>query len=151
MIKFTCTFMELRIQRIDQSLPMPSYATAGSVAFDLYAREAMTVEPGTVALIPCNLRVAIPDGYVLLISSRSSTGRKKGLHVPLGVIDQDFRGPEDEMRIQAWNLSSVPTVVERGERIAQALVMPIERCALVEEAWEMAAEAGSRGGFGSTG
>ena len=141
--------MKLPITRVDTSLPLPAYATAGAVAFDLAARETTVIAPGNVALIPANIIVAVPDGHVLLVSSRSSTGRKKGLHVPLGVIDRDFCGPEDEVRIQAWNLGDAEVIVERGERIAQALVMPIAHCELVEMA--MAASEVSRGGFGTTG
>jgi dUTP pyrophosphatase len=141
--------MHLPVTRIDASLPLPAYATSGSAAFDLAARETTVVPPGQVALIPANVVVAIPEGHVLFISSRSSTGRKKGLHVPLGVIDRDYCGPEDELRIQAWNLTSEPVTVERGERVAQALLMPVARAELVEMATTTSAV--SRGGFGTTG
>ena len=141
--------MRLPVTRIDDALPLPTYATDGAAAFDLAARETTAIAPGQVALVPANIVVAIPEGHVLLISSRSSTGRKRGLHVPLGVIDRDYCGPEDEVRIQAWNLTDTPVTVERGERIAQALLMPVARAELVEMA--TAAGAVSRGGFGTTG
>lgn len=140
--------MELAVTRIDKSLPMPEYHTPGAVAFDLYARETTVIAPKAVVLVPTNLIVAVPAGHALLLSSRSSTAKKKGLIVPLGIIDQDFCGPEDEMRIQAWNLTDAPVTVERGERIAQALVVPITRPTLVERE-PQATE--SRGGFGTTG
>ena len=142
--------MELRITRIDPTLPMPEYQTPGSVAFDVYARESVTIAPKTIALIPTNLIVCVPEGYVLLLASRSSTPKKSGLLPPhgIGVLDQDYCGPKDEMLVQVWNFTDAPSVVERGQRIAQALIMPIERCTLVEA--PVTTEK-SRGGVGSTG
>lgn len=140
--------MELIVTRIDKTLPIPEYQTPGAVAFDVYARETITVAPKAVALVPSNLIVCVPPGYALLLSSRSSTAKKKGLIVPLGILDQDFCGPEDEMRIQVWNFTDTDVVIERGERVAQSLIVPIERCAIVERE-PQATE--SRGGFGTTG
>lgn len=142
--------MELRVSRIDKSLPMPEYQTPGACAFDLYARETTVIPPHAVVLIPSNLVVCVPQGHVLLVSSRSSTARKRGLLIPLGVIDQDYCGPEDEVKIQTLNFTDAPVTIERGDRFAQALVMPIERCALAEAA-PSADPAKNRGGFGSTG
>ncbi|OGL72692.1 dUTPase [Candidatus Uhrbacteria bacterium RIFCSPHIGHO2_02_FULL_60_10] len=142
--------MLLQITRLDESLPLPQYATAGSVAFDVYSREEMTVAPKTIALIPTNLIVKVPDGYALLLCSRSSTPLKKGLMIPhgLGIVDQDYCGPKDEMRAQVYNFTDAPVMVARGERIAQCLLVPANRCELQETAL---ATNESRGGFGSTG
>ncbi|MBU0625604.1 dUTP diphosphatase [Patescibacteria group bacterium] len=142
--------MQLPVTRIDKSLPLPKYETAGAVAFDLYARETVVIEPQTIALIPTNLIVQIPPGYALIIAARSSTPKKKGLSVPhgIGIIDQDYRGPKDELLAQLFNYTDVMVTVERGERIAQALIVPIARIELVEH--ELAT-AKNRGGFGSTG
>lgn len=141
--------MQLPITRIDPTLPLPQYATTGAAAFDLYARERTEVPPKQVARIPTNLIVRIPDGYVMLICSRSSTPTKKGLSVPhgIGVIDRDYCGSKDELLAQVYNFTDQPVTVERGERIAQAMVLPVASCAFVETA--PATE--SRGGFGSTG
>jgi len=135
--------------RIDKSLPMPEYKTPGAVAFDIYAREQTEIPPTALGYIPTNLIVRIPEGYCLLLASRSSTP-KKGLLVPhgMGLIDQDHCGPQDEMLVQVYNFTQAAVVVERGERIAQAMLVPIEKPELVEMA--VAAE-NSRGHFGSTG
>ncbi len=140
--------MDVKIKRVDPSLPLPRYETAGSVAFDLVCRETTAIPPGGVALLPSNVVIAIPAGFALLLSSRSSTARKKGLIVPLGIIDQDYRGPEDELRLQVVNLGKQTVTVERGERVGQALFVRIERAEWKEIA-EM--DAPSRGGFGTTG
>ncbi len=142
--------MRLNLTRVDRELPLPAYATAGSVAFDVYARTETTVAPKTVALIPTNLIVQVPEGYAFLLCSRSSTPVKKGLLTPhgFGIVDQDFCGPNDELRAQVYNFTDAPITVARGERIAQALLVPIAKCDLQETE---VATAASRGGFGSTG
>jgi len=141
--------MDLEISRIDKTLPIPTYATKGSVAFDVYAREETAIAAKRTALIPTNLIVRVPEGYVLFLASRSSTPLKKGLLPPhgIGVVDQDYCGPNDEMKVLVYNFTDAEVAVKRGERIAQALLMPVEKCRLVET--EMTGS--SRGGYGSTG
>ena len=137
------------IKRIDKSLPLPTYATAGSVGFDLLCREDMEIAPRTISLIPGNVIVQIPSGYMLMIALRSSTPRRKGLLIPngLGVIDQDYNGEGDEVMIQVYNFSDEVVQVKRGERIAQGLFIPVKQVA-----WNEVDTVGKgRGGFGSTG
>ena len=141
--------MKVKIFRVDKSLPLPIYETAGAVGFDLLAREKIEIEPNEIKLIPANVIVATPTGFALLITSRSSTPRKKGLTQPhgLGIIDQDYCGGEDEIKIQVHNFSDKKVVVERGEKIAQGLFVRCER-AEFEEIEKV--ETATRGGFGST-
>lgn len=139
----------VNIKRIDTDLPLPTYATAGSVGFDLLCREDTEIEPRTIELVPCNVIVHIPDGYMLLISMRSSTPRRKGLLIPngVGVIDQDYCGEGDELMAQVLNFREEAVTVTRGERIAQGIFIPIMRVS-----WNEVSEMGQgRGGFGSTG
>jgi dUTP pyrophosphatase len=144
--------MELRITRIDKDIPVPKYETPGACAFDVMARETTTVAPRSLGFIPTGLVVCVPDGHTLLLASRSSTPKKKGLLIPhgIGIVDQDYCGPEDELKVQVWNFTDAPVTVERGERVAQAMLMPIVRCELTEVA-ASTNPAKSRGGFGSTG
>ena len=142
--------MNVRIKRIDPTLPLPIYETKGSVGFDLVARKGMTIAPGSIELIPSNVIVEVPEGHMLVVASRSSTPRKKGLTPPhgFGIIDHDYCGPEDEVKIQVYNFSSESVIIERGEKIAQGVFVRIDKFEW-EEVDEMVRE--SRGGFGSTG
>ena len=142
--------MKIRLQRIDKGLPLPSYATVGSVGFDLLARETTVVEPGKIELVPANVIVEVPEGYMLIVASRSSTPKKKGLTPPhgFGVIDRDYCGPQDEIKIQVYNFSSEPVTVERGEKIAQGVFVRVDTFEF-EDVDTIREE--SRGGFGSTG
>ena len=137
------------IKRIDKTLPLPTYATAGSVGFDLLCREDTEIAPHILCLIPGNVIVQTPPGYMLMITLRSSTPRRKGLLIPhgLGVIDQDYSGEGDEIMISVYNFRDEAVLVKRGERIAQGLFIPV-----MQVAWnEVDAVGVGRGGFGSTG
>ncbi len=138
------------LRRIDPTLPLPKYESAGAVGFDLITRETTVVEAGKIALIPGNVIVKVPVGYMLLIIPRSSLPRKKGLICPhsIGVIDQDYHGEKDELLVQVQNVTDKAVTVERGERIAQGVFVKIEK-AEFEEVEGHGAE--TRGGFGSTG
>jgi dUTP pyrophosphatase len=142
--------MKVRIVRIEKDLPLPEYHTEGAVAFDMYTREAATIAPGESALLPTNFIIQVPEGYALVLAARSSLGKKKGLTLVngIGVIDQDFHGPADELGIFVKNFTDAPVTVERGERLAQGLIVPIAK-AEWEEVESIKEE--SRGGFGSTG
>ncbi|MEI7741316.1 MAG: dUTP diphosphatase [bacterium] len=142
--------MDLRITRLDPTLELPAYKTPGAVAFDLPVREKTEILPKQIVLVPTGLVVAIPDGHMLMITSRSSTPIKKGLMIANGVgtIDRDYCGPNDEVKIQVYNFTDSPVTLEKGDRIAQALIFKVERVNLVEGA---VTTDQSRGGFGTTG
>lgn len=141
--------MDVKIKRIDKSLSLPKYETSGSVGFDILAREHTTIESKAIKLIPGNIVVEVPEGYMLIVASRSSTPRKKGLTPPhgLGIIDHDYCGEDDEVKIQVYNFSDETVSVEKGEKIAQGVFIKIDKVGWTEVD-EMKAE--SRGGFGST-
>lgn len=128
---------------------MPEYKTAGAAAFDLAAREEITVAPGETAKIPLNVAIKFSEQYVGILASRSST-YKLGLSPAngIGVIDSDYCGDEDEYNFVAWNRTSEPVKVEKGQRIAQLLIVEKTRFE-IEEVDKM--EGQSRGGFGTTG
>jgi dUTP pyrophosphatase len=142
--------MQIRIQRVDQSLPLPRFESEGAVGFDLITRETTVIEPGKIGLVPSNVIVQVPEDYALVILPRSSLPRRKALVCPhsIGVIDQDYHGPEDEICVQVQNMSSDPVTVERGERIAQGIFVKIEQATWQEVDSH---NAQTRGGFGSTG
>jgi len=142
--------MRIKIKRLDKTLPLPEYKTSGAVAFDLTARTDAAIEPKTLSLVPLNVIIKIPEGHTMILASRSSLPIKKGLLIPngIGVFDQDYCGPEDEWRLEVFNFTDKKVKIEKGERIAQALIVPIVR-AEWDEVDEMTEP--TRGGFGSTG
>jgi dUTP pyrophosphatase len=141
--------MRLRVTRLRPSVPLPTYATSGAAAFDLAAAEDAEIGPRQIKLIGTGLVIAVPDGYFLGIFARSSTPLKRGLMVAngVGVLDSDYCGPADELKIQLLNVTDAPITVKAGDRLAQGIVLQSPRVEFVEAD----ATAPSRGGFGSTG
>lgn len=142
--------MRVRIKRIDTSLSLPMYATFGSVGCDLSARIDVRVRPKALTRIPTNVIVQTPPEYMFLVTLRSSTPQRLGLIMPnsVGVIDQDYCGPEDEIAIPVYNIIDAEVVVKRGDRFAQGIFVHVDRVEW-EEVTTLARP--TRGGFGSTG
>jgi dUTP pyrophosphatase len=142
--------MKAKIKRVDKDLPLPKYETAGSVGFDFLCRESVAINPYSLGLIPANVIVETPPGYMLMVTLRSSTPKKRGLLIPhgVGVIDQDYCGEGDEIKIQVYNFTSKPVTVERGDRIAQGIFVRVDTAQWSEVD---RIESKTRGGFGSTG
>jgi dUTP pyrophosphatase len=141
--------LTLRITRIHPDALLPGYQTAQSAGFDLASVADVTVEPGRVALVPTGLVIQVPFRMFLGIFARSSTPLKRGLMVAngVGVIDPDYCGPEDEVKIAVMNFTDDPVTVRSGDRIAQGILLDAPRIV-----WAEAEAVGpSRGGFGSSG
>ena len=132
-------------------LPLPSYATEGAAGMDLLAAVTtpITIQPGQRALIPTGLTLALPAGHELQIRPRSGLALKNGILVANspGTIDEDYRG---EVQIIVLNAGDAPFTVERGMRIAQAILAPVTR-ATWHETDTLPETTRAAGGFGSTG
>lgn len=142
--------MNVKIKRLDKSLPLPVYETDGSVGFDILAREETIIAPKEISMIPSNFIIEVPKKYMLVVASRSSTPSKKGLTPPhgFGIIDHDYCGSQDEIRVLVYNFRDEPVTIKRGEKIAQGVFVRIDKFEW-EEVDEISKD--SRGGFGSTG
>ena len=142
--------LPVRVRRLDSTVALPAYQTPGAAGFDLAASADVTIPPGTIALVPTGLVIQVPQGHFLGIFARSSTPLKKGLMVAngVGVIDQDYCGPADEVKIQVLNFTQHPVEVKAGDRLAQGVILA---CAHVDFEETETVTAATRGGFGSTG
>lgn len=134
-----------------EGLPLPAYASAGAAGLDLCAanQAPLTIAPGGRALVPTGLCIAVPEGFELQVRPRSGLALKHGVTVlnSPGTIDSDYRG---EVQVILANLGEAPYTVERGSRIAQAVLAPVTRLEWRPVA-ELPATARGAGGFGSTG
>jgi dUTP pyrophosphatase len=134
-----------------EGLPLPAYASAGAAGMDLLAavERPHVIAPGKRALIPTGLAVALPPGFELQIRPRSGLALRHGILVPNGpgTIDEDYRG---EIQVILLNAGEADFTVERGARIAQAVLAPVVRATWREVA-ELADTERGAGGFGSTG
>jgi len=142
--------MNVRIRRLRGDVPLPRYESDCAAAFDFAAAEDVIIAPAEVALVPTGLVIEVPDGMFLGIFARSSTPIKRGLMVAngVGVIDPDYCGPHDEVKVPVLNFTPAPVTVRKGDRLAQGIFLNAPRVT-----WEErdALRDQSRGGFGATG
>ncbi len=134
-------------------LPLPAYQTSEAAGLDLLAAVAedapLTLAPRKYAMVPTGLAIALPSGFEAQVRPRSGLAAKHGVTVlnSPGTIDADYRG---EIRVILINHGDVPFEIRRGERIAQMVIAPVARAALVASVTLSATTRGA-GGFGSTG
>lgn len=142
--------MKVRIFRKNASVPLPAYQTAGSVAFDIAPSEDTIIPPHEIRLIPTGLVICTPPGHMLVIVARSSTPLKRGLMIGngIGIVDQDYCGPDDEIKLQLFNFTDAPVEIQKGDRLAQGLFLALDRIEFEEVS---TLDSKTRGGFGSTG
>ena len=143
--------VDIAVKRLDHAgdLPLPSYETSGSAGMDVRAAEEMVLPPGQRGLVGTGLAFAIPEGYEIQVRPRSGLALKKGIAIPNspGTIDSDYRG---ELKVILINHGEENFTIERGDRIAQIVVAPVQRGVLFEVADLDETQRGA-GGFGSTG
>jgi dUTP pyrophosphatase len=147
--------IEIRVQRLPHAsgLPLPSYQTEHAAGLDLLAAlpagAPLMLAPGARALVPTGLAIALPPGYEAQVRPRSGLAVKSGLTVlnSPGTIDSDYRG---EVQVLLINLGDAPVLLERGMRIAQMVIAPVQRAVLTEVPSLDPTTRGG-GGFGSTG
>ena len=141
--------MDVQITRIHPAARLPRYETADASGFDLTAVEDVTIEPGRVGMVPTGLVIKVPKGMFLGVFARSSTPLKKGLMVAngVGVIDPDYCGATDEVKILVTNFTDAAVTVKAGDRIAQGILLAAPRITWAEGT----PSTESRGGFGSSG
>jgi dUTP pyrophosphatase len=134
------------IHRFSDEAILPTRAHADDAGLDLYALEACALPPGEGRALRTGVGIALPPGMVGLVADRSSLARR-GLKTAGGVIDAGYRG---EILVVLWNLSGVELRLERGERIAQLLILPVAT-PTVREAGELDRTDRGEQGFGSSG
>ena len=147
--------MELKIKKRDDSIITPTYGTAGAACFDIYSTEDRTIFEENSETFNTGLSFEIPDDYVMLVFSRSGHGFKQGIRLAncVGVIDADYRG---ELGIKLTNDNQLDVgfkkdfVVRKGDRIAQAMLIPVQQVSfLVVD--EISDTVRGAGGLGSSG
>lgn len=143
--------MIIKIRQINPNAQIPTYGSEGAACFDFYAciDKPVTINPKGNVNIPTGLQFEIPEGFVMLMYSRSGHGFKNGIRFVngTGVIDSDYRG---EVRVGLFNDGITPYIVKPNERIAQAMIVPIPRIDFIKCETLSKTKRG-QGGFGSTG
>jgi len=147
--------IELRVMRLPHAadLPLPQYQSRLAAGLDLLAAvpadAPVEITPGTRAMIPTGIAIALPPGSEGQVRPRSGLAAKHGITVlnSPGTIDADYRG---EIQVILVNLGSESFIVERGMRIAQLVIAQVQQAKLIESASLEPTERAD-GGMGSTG
>lgn len=145
--------LSVAIRRLSHGtdLPLPAYATAHSAGLDLLAAIAAPIDlaPSGRALVPAGIAIAVPEGFEAQVRPRSGLAARHGISVlnAPGTIDADYRG---EVVVVLVNFGEAAFRVERGMRIAQLVVAPVEKV-IWREVDALADTSRADGGFGSTG
>ena len=142
--------VEILVQRLDDEVPLPSYAHPGDAGADLTTTVDVRLEPGERAMVPTGIAVALPAGYVALVHPRSGLAARFGLSIvnAPGTVDAGYRG---EIKVMLVNLDPrTPVEMRRGDRIAQLVIQQVEHARFVAVE-RLPDSARGDGGYGSTG
>lgn len=135
----------LKVKLLHPAARIPTYATEGSVGLDLYTIQEGVVMHQIPTRVRTGLAVAIPKGFGGFIQARSGLSVKAGIDRCAGVIDDDYRGEV----IVVLKSSTGEYHYSKGEKIAQLVIMPVFKPAVVEVK-ELEETNRGEGGFGST-
>ncbi|SIR92574.1 dUTP diphosphatase [Bacillus velezensis] len=170
--------MNVKIKRLSPDAQIPAYAHATDAGFDLVAAEDVIIEPGETACVPTGLAFEIPEGYEMQIRPRSGITLNTRLRVQLGTVDSGYRGEvgvivdnvnrytdiekdflfdiRDKIvsaleYLGAWDhFAKGSYIIRKGDRIAQAVIKPVEQVVFTEVITLGDSDRGA-GGFGSSG
>jgi dUTP pyrophosphatase len=142
--------VEILVTRLDDGVPLPSYAHPGDAGADLVTTVDLTLGPGERAMVGTGIALALPDGYAAFVHPRSGLAHRLGVSIvnTPGTVDAGYRG---EIAVVLVNHDLRETVqFRRGDRIAQLVIQRVEQ-ARFEEVAQLPASARGAGGYGSTG
>jgi dUTP pyrophosphatase len=138
--------VKLKVKRIHEDAKLPIYQHKGDAGLDIFSSVDCVLEKGEVKPVPSGIKVAVPEGCVGLIWDKSGISLR-GIHRLAGVVDSGYRG---EVKVVMVNLGDEPFVIEKGMKIAQLLIQPVNEVEVLEVE-ELEETLRGEEGFGSTG
>ena len=138
--------VNIKVIKENEDAILPEYAHFSDAGADLYSNEEVDIQPNEVKIVSTGLKVEIPNGYEMQIRNRSGMTIKTPIIVQLGTIDSDYRG---SIGIMMYNHGDIPYRVQKGDKIAQAVIMPTYHGNFLITDKLTETERGE-GGFGST-
>ena len=143
--------VKVLIKKLDPKVEIPIYKTTGASGMDLMAfiKQPIKLAPKSSCLVPTGLSVAFSKEYEIQIRPRSGLAAKNSISVlnTPGTIDSDYRG---EIKIILFNHASSEFIINNKDRVAQMILMPVNKMDL-EEVENLPDTLRGKGGFGSTG
>jgi deoxyuridine 5'-triphosphate nucleotidohydrolase len=114
---------------------------------DICCSEEIIIPAKSSAIVNTDLYIEVPYSHVGMIKSRSGLSVKHQLEVGAGIIDSGYRS---EVKVHLYNHSNINYTVEKGDKIAQLLTIPV-MLNLYEESETLSDSSRGENGFGSTG
>lgn len=142
--------MDQTIEVLINAETIPTYSHPGDAGADLSSAENLVLHPGERATVATGVSIAIPAGFVVFVVPRSGLAAKHGITVvnSPGTVDAGYRG---ELRVTLLNTDlREPFRINKGDRIAQMIVMPVVQARFIPVDKLPESERGESG-FGSTG
>jgi dUTP pyrophosphatase len=137
----------LKVKKTSKTAELPEYALESDVGFDLRSDEETTIGSMEHKAIKTGVSIEVPEGYVGLIRDRAGIITKMGVHTVAGTFDPAYRG---EVSIILTNFGDEEVIIERGMRIAQMIIIPVEKVS-IKEVKELSKTKRGKRSFGSTG
>lgn len=138
--------MKIKIKKLKEDAKLPTYHHEGDVGMDLYSMEEVTIPPMGHHRFWHGFALEFPVGYGAIIMDKGSISKAGLLHMG-GVYDAGYRG---EYNTHLINLSNNEYKFEKGDKVAQLVIMPVAIVEL-EETDTLSESARGEGKFGSTG
>lgn len=139
--------VSVKIKKINQEAKIPIYAHAGDAGLDLYSLENYNLQSQERKIFDLGFALELPEGFAAVVKDKSSLPKNGGVHTMGGVFDAGYRG---EYNVQLINLGTEPYEIEKGNKIAQLVILPVAEAEL-EEVSELSETPRGEGRFGSTG
>ena len=129
-----------------------SYNYESDSGFDLYSTEQVTIPAFGRVLVSTGIVLDIPEGFEIQIRSKSGLALNQGLMVlnSPGTVDQGYIG---EIKIILFNTNNHSVIVERGMKVAQAVLASVVsgRFVTLNKIDNVNQKERGSNGFGSTG
>lgn len=136
----------LEFKKLSDNATKPTRANEFDSGLDLYVSETITIPAHTTTIVKTDIVINLPYGYEAQVRPRSGKSLKTKLRVALGTIDKTYH---KEIGIITDNIGDEDITVEKGERLAQLVVVPVVY-PTPKEVKEFENES-DRGAYGSTG
>lgn len=139
-----------KVKKLHEDAKLPVYANKlGDSGADVFAIDDYSIAPGERALVKTGIAIVLPDGYECQVRSKSGLALKRGLMVlnSPGTVDNGYRG---EVGVILYNTSNETQHIEKGDKVAQLVIVPVQQSLFVEVD-EMDETSRGAGGYGSTG
>ena len=147
--------MNLKFYKMREGAKLPDRAHETDAGMDVFycpknGESVFSIPAGSSRVLPTGIKVEVPRGYMLEIKNKSGIASKRQLLVGACVIDPGYDG---EVFVNLHNVGFKAQFIEPGEKIAQAVLVPVVHCGVEEVTTDTLNKNTDRGegGFGSTG